>query len=65
MEPDGAKERRRPRRAVRPGNEREAVPGVSADEQASGWSEARPDGATGDHGTNDERLLREVPPHWA
>ncbi|GAB2470468.1 hypothetical protein [Xylanimonas ulmi] len=43
--------RRRPRRVVRPGAEREQVSGVSADER-------------GGHGDNDDRLLRDVPPHW-
>jgi len=43
--------RRRPRRAVRRGTEREDVPGVAADER-------------GGHDPNDERLRRDVPPHW-
>lgn len=43
--------RRGPRRAVRRGTEREAVPGVSEDER-------------GGHDSNDERLRRDVPPHW-
>ncbi|GAB4086416.1 hypothetical protein GCM10028784_30460 [Myceligenerans cantabricum] len=50
--------RRRSRRVVRRGNERETVPGVSGDERADGWGEAPGDGG------NDERLLRDVPPHW-
>lgn len=57
--------RRRPRRAVRRGNEREAVPGVSADERAAGWGEDAEDrAAAGGHGSNDEQLRRDVPPHW-
>jgi hypothetical protein len=55
--PDGgspaerAPRRRGPRRAVRRGTEREALPGVSPDER-------------GGHEPNDERLERDVPPHW-
>ncbi|TWH30943.1 hypothetical protein [Isoptericola variabilis] len=50
--PDASGRRRRgPRRAVRRGTEREPVLGVSADER-------------GGHGSNDERLERDVPPHW-
>ncbi|MCA5892956.1 hypothetical protein LEP48_06255 [Isoptericola sp. NEAU-Y5] len=48
--PVGAR-RRGPRRAVRKGTERESVPGVARDER-------------GGHGSNDERLRRDVPPHW-
>lgn len=60
-----ARGRRRTRRAVRRGTEREAVLGVSADERADGWAETGT-GAAGaaEHGSNDERLLRDVPPHW-
>ena len=43
--------RRRHRRVVRAGNEREQVAGMSEDER-------------GGHGDNDERLLGDVPPHW-
>ncbi len=43
--------RRGPRRAVRRGAEREAVLGVTEDER-------------GGHDSNDERLRRDVPPHW-
>ncbi|WP_146252018.1 hypothetical protein [Xylanimonas oleitrophica] len=43
--------RRRHRRVVRQGTEREAVLGVPSDER-------------GGHGENDDRLLRDVPPHW-
>ncbi|MFD7022940.1 hypothetical protein [Promicromonospora sukumoe] len=60
--------RRGPRRAVRRGNEREAVLGVSADERPSGWGEGAGGGpggsADGGHGSNDEQLRRDVPPHW-
>ncbi|WP_123813123.1 hypothetical protein [Myceligenerans xiligouense] len=56
--------RRRARRAVRRGNEREAVSGVSSDERGDGWGEAAEGAAGGEHGSNDERLLRDVPPHW-
>ncbi|MCP2264609.1 hypothetical protein ACFQHV_15645 [Promicromonospora thailandica] len=64
--PSGDVPRRRgPRRAVRRGNEREAVPGVSADERAAGWGEDAEDrAAAGGHGSNDEQLRRDVPPHW-
>lgn len=49
---DGAQPRpRRHRRVVRQGTERESVLGLPADERGS-------------HGENDERLLRDVPPHW-
>jgi hypothetical protein len=52
---------------VRRGTEREAVLGVSADERPAGWGEGA-DGApssngTG-HGSNDEQLRQDVPPHW-
>lgn len=43
--------RRGPRRAVRRGTEREQISGVPRDER-------------GGHGDNDERLRRDVPPHW-
>ncbi|WP_344249150.1 hypothetical protein [Isoptericola hypogeus] len=43
--------RRGPRRAVRRGTERESGFGVTNDER-------------GGHGSNDERLHRDVPPHW-
>ncbi|QAY63564.1 hypothetical protein ET495_10240 [Xylanimonas allomyrinae] len=49
--PGDASPRRRHRRVVRAGNEREQVPGVSDDER-------------GGHGDNDQRLLGDVPPHW-
>ncbi|QAY69113.1 transcriptional regulator [Xylanimonas protaetiae] len=48
--PDAAPKRRN-RRVVRPGAEREQIAGVTADER-------------GGHGDNDERLLQDVPPHW-
>jgi hypothetical protein len=47
----GVPRRRGPRRAVRRGTEREAVLGVPEDERGS-------------YGSNDERLRRDVPPHW-
>jgi hypothetical protein len=43
--------RRGHRRVVRPGAEREQIPGVTDDER-------------GGYGENDDRLLRDVPPHW-
>ncbi|WP_278235302.1 hypothetical protein [Isoptericola sp. AK164] len=49
--PDAAPRRRGPRRAVRRGTERETHWGVSTDE-------------SGGHGSNDERLRGDVPPHW-
>jgi len=50
---------------VRRGTEREAVLGVSADERSAGWGEGA-DGAANDsgHGSNDDQLRRDVPPHW-
>ena len=61
---NGAPSRRRgPRRAVRRGTERETVLGVSEDERPAGWGEgAEPDAG---HGSNDEQLRRDVPPHWS
>jgi len=61
-----APRRRGPRRAVRRGTEREAVLGVSADERPAGWGEGSDGGAAPDagHGSNDEQLRRDVPPHW-
>lgn len=46
-----AARRRGPRRAVRRGSERETVWGVTADDE-------------GGHDSNDDRLRRDVPPHW-
>jgi hypothetical protein len=43
--------RRKHRRVVRHGTETQTIAGVSRDE-------------TGGHGTNDERLRADVPPHW-
>ena len=43
--------RRRHRRVVRAGTETTDVSGVAQDER-------------GGHGENDERLLRDLPPHW-
>lgn len=63
---DAAPRRRRPRRVVRRGTEREVVLGVSADERPAGWGEGADGGAGPDaeHGSNDERLKQDVPPHW-
>jgi hypothetical protein len=63
---DAAPRRRGPRRAVRRGTERETVPGVSSDERPAGWGEGADGGTAPDaeHGSNDERLRRDVPPHW-
>ncbi|GAA1988601.1 hypothetical protein GCM10009718_27710 [Isoptericola halotolerans] len=44
-------QRKAPRRAVRRGAEKETVWGVTADDD-------------GGHDSNDERLRRDVPPHW-
>ncbi|MCL1869328.1 MAG: hypothetical protein FWF90_02815 [Promicromonosporaceae bacterium] len=49
--PDPAPRPRKHRRVVREGTEREQVAGVSQDER-------------GGHDDNDDRLLRDVPPHW-
>jgi len=43
--------RRRRRRVVRQGTERETVMGQTSDDR-------------GGHDDNDDRLLRDVPPHW-
>ena len=48
---DAAPRRRARRRVVRQGTERESVPGQTADDR-------------GGHDDNDDRLLRDVPPHW-
>ncbi|WP_275005798.1 hypothetical protein [Promicromonospora iranensis] len=58
--------RRGPRRAVRRGTEREAVLGVSADERPAGWGEGSDGAGSADsgHGSNDDQLRRDVPPHW-
>lgn len=54
--PEGGE--RRPRRAVREGSEQTVVPGVTQDElDLGGEGAGRGDG-------NDERLRRDVPPHW-
>jgi hypothetical protein len=55
--------RRRHRRVVRQGTETQAVSGVSADERSSGWSEGGAADAACES-ANDERLKRDVPPHW-
>lgn len=49
---------RRHRRAVRLGAEREVVEGPSADEHQAAWGEDQ------SSGSNDDRLRRDVPPHW-
>lgn len=55
--------RRGHRRVVRKGPEREAVAGLSADEAPSAWAdEVAGSGSAGD--ANDDRLRRDVPPHW-
>jgi hypothetical protein len=64
VQSDGPPRRRKPRRAVRRGTEREAVLGVSADERPAGWGEGADGAAEADHGANDEQLRRDVPPHW-
>ncbi|MFJ3405608.1 hypothetical protein [Promicromonospora sp. NPDC090134] len=64
---EAAPRRRGPRRAVRRGTEREAVLGVSADERPAGWGEGAdggPGSSDGGHGSNDDQLRRDVPPHW-
>ena len=63
----GAHGRRGHRRVVRRGTEREAVPGVSADERPAGWGDGgggEPGSADAGHDSNDEQLRRDVPPHW-
>ena len=51
--------RRKRRRVVRPGVVGDAVvPGRSADDADAGWHERAGDD------TNDDRLCRDVPPHW-
>ncbi|WP_435298456.1 hypothetical protein [Timonella sp. A28] len=54
--PQGKK--RTHRRVVRQGTEREAIFGVSTDEKDDAQSNTSTDNG------NDERLLRDVPPHW-
>jgi hypothetical protein len=53
---------RKHRRVVRQGTETQAVSGVSADERPAGWSEGTSDGTN--ENANDDRLTRDVPPHW-
>jgi hypothetical protein len=48
---DDAAPRRRSRRVVRQGTEQETVLGETADDR-------------GGHDDNDDRLLRDLPPHW-
>lgn len=61
-----APRRRKHRRVVRRGTERESVLGVSADERPTGWGEGLDGAPAADsgHGSNDEQLRRDVPPHW-
>jgi hypothetical protein len=54
---DVAPGKRRRRRVVRPGTEQAAVSGVSSDESPDGDEQTAA-------GANDERLRRDVPPHW-
>jgi len=59
VEVTGANGRRTRRRAVRPGVGGEPViPSRSADDSDVGWHEGAGEA------TNDERLRRDVPPHW-
>ena len=51
---------RRHRRVVRPGPETQVVSGLSADETPAGWSES----PASREDSNDDQLLRDVPPHW-
>ncbi|MCB7136975.1 hypothetical protein [Cellulosimicrobium marinum] len=60
-EPDRPRARR-PRRAVRRGTETSAVAGLSEDERPGGWGDAAPSPES--RGADDERLLRDVPPHY-
>jgi hypothetical protein len=62
-DPGDQRRSRRPRRAVRRGTEHTAVAGASADERAGGWGDERSPGP-GTGGANDDRLLRDVPPHY-
>ena len=58
IEPD--KVRRKPRRATRPGTETAVILGSTSDDEDPSHQ------ATGAEkvGPNDERLKRDVPPHW-
>jgi len=52
--------RRKGRRVVRPGVGGEpVVPGPSSDDSDIGWHEG-----SGANDSNDDRLRRDVPPHW-
>ncbi|GEA89746.1 hypothetical protein CCE01nite_36950 [Cellulomonas cellasea] len=46
-----------PRAPVRPVRDAPLIPTRSADDSDAGWGERADDG-------NDDRLLRDVPPHW-
>lgn len=53
-------EPKRPRRAVRPQAARDdapLIPDRSAEDTDAAWGDERTD-------SNDDRLLRDVPPHW-
>ena len=54
----GPNGRRKHRRVVRPGVGDPVIPARSADDSDVGWHEKAGDS------TNDERLRRDVPPHW-
>lgn len=46
-----------PAPAARPVDDTPLIPGRSADDSDAGWGDDRSD-------SNDDRLLRDVPPHW-
>lgn len=53
-----SRRRRKRQRVVRPGvGDEPVIPGRSADDTDVGWHEGADD-------SNDERLRRDVPPHW-
>lgn len=52
---------RRPRRVVRLGAEQAAVGGMSSDETPQGWGDGTGEDTSD---SNDERLRRDVPPHY-
>ena len=58
--PGRARARRKGRRVVRPGVGGDpVVPGPSSDDSDVGWHEG-----SGANDSNDDRLRRDVPPHW-